>query len=431
MAHKHIVLLAGLLAFVASACSACDYAIVQSIPDKLHFSNDIAFKPVVTHESLVDMINAAKKSVHIASFYMTLTPEEPQFVDHPTAVPGRMILEALESAGKRGVELRIVLNFADKDMNNKINIDRLTAVGAQISYINVKKLIGSGILHSKFIVVDDASLYLGSANFDWRSYAHVKEIGIQFKDCPVVAQDLDKIFLSYEYLAHQDKLPERLPEEYKTDINMMKPLSMQLGSFDANLYITGSPPAFNGPANQLNRTDDIDALLTTINKARKQVNISVMNYNARTFWPKRYWPLIEDALKRAAVERRVRVRLLFSDWDHTNDEALMWYRSLNAIQSKALNGGGIHLKLFKVPKFDDFEKSIPYARVKHDKYMVTDNSLFIGTSNWAPEYFTHTCGSSFVITPRDKQSSVAGSVIEDMQNLFERDFTSEFAHELN
>ena len=28
-------------------------------------------------------------------------------------------------------------------------------------------------------------------------------------------------------------------------------------------------------------------------------------------------PVIEDAIRRAALERRVRVRLLFSDWDHT------------------------------------------------------------------------------------------------------------------
>ena len=37
----------------------------------------------------------------------------------------------------------------------------------------MKRLLGSGILHTKFIIADNRSFYLGSANMDWRSLTQV------------------------------------------------------------------------------------------------------------------------------------------------------------------------------------------------------------------------------------------------------------------
>ncbi len=37
---------------------------------------------------------------------------------------------------------------------------------------------------------------------------------------------------------------------------------------------------------------------------------------------------------------------------------------------------------------------IPYTRVNHSKYMITDNEAYITTSNWTPDYFLHTGGVS-------------------------------------
>lgn len=45
-------------------------------------------------------------------------------------------------------------------MNEDLEI--LQKVGAKIKFLDFNKLIGSGILHTKFIVVDDTSFYLGS-----------------------------------------------------------------------------------------------------------------------------------------------------------------------------------------------------------------------------------------------------------------------------
>jgi phospholipase D3/4 len=52
-------------------------------------------------------------------------------------------------------------------------------------------------------------------------------------------------------------------------------------------------------------------------------------------------------------------------------------------------------KLFKVPAFTPEQKKIPFARVNHNKYMVTEKSGYIGTSNWEADYFINTGGIGF------------------------------------
>ena len=38
-------------------------------------------------------------------------------------------------------------------------------------------------------------------------------------------------------------------------------------------------------------------------------------------------------------------------------------------------------KLFEVPAYTEAQKRIPYARVNHNKYMVTDNAAYIGETS--------------------------------------------------
>ena len=47
---------------------------------------------------------------------------------------------------------------------------------------------------------------------------------------------------------------------------------------------------------------------------------------------------------------------------------------------------------FIVPTNRDFDK-IPFSRVNHNKYMVTDIAAYIGTSNWSGDYFVNTGGT--------------------------------------
>lgn len=45
----------------------------------------------------------------------------------------------------------------------------------------------------------------------------------------------------------------------------------------------------------------------------------------------RYWPKIDDALRSAAIDRHVQVRLLISNWNHTRQAARYFLQSLTDI----------------------------------------------------------------------------------------------------
>ncbi|PIO71642.1 phospholipase D domain protein [Teladorsagia circumcincta] len=81
-------------------------------------------------------------------------------------------------------------------------------------------------------------------------------------------------------------------------------------------------------------------------------------------------------------------------------------------------------KLFTVPSSEEQQK-IPFARVNHNKYMVTDRAAYVGTSNWAGDYFISTAGVGVAMT------SVGGKgVVQQLQAVFDRDWNSPYAADL-
>ena len=47
--------------------------------------------------------------------------------------------------------------------------------------------------------------YVGSNNFDWRSFTQVKEMGALVTDCPVLGKDMNKLFDIYWAVGGQNK----------------------------------------------------------------------------------------------------------------------------------------------------------------------------------------------------------------------------------
>ena len=171
----------------------------------------------------------------------------------------------------------------------------LQRAGANIKFLNFDQLIGAGILHTKFIIVDDSRFYLGSANMDWRSLTQVKEVGILLNStCPVLGNDLRKIFSVYWYLSDQNAIPARLPTEFDTKINLQNPLTIKLNNVNSKVFLTSSPYKMNTPG----RTNDIDAILHIIKSAKRFIKFSVMDYSPTFLYANdKYWPVIDNALR--------------------------------------------------------------------------------------------------------------------------------------
>ena len=158
---------------------------------------------------------------------------------YETARYGRHVYEALIRAGKRGVKIRIAQDGASNLSDNEESAYLMREGLAEVREINVTRLIGSGIIHTKFILSDISTLYIGSANMDWKSLSEVKELGVVVKECPCVASDLYKIFAAYWKLGeNESSIPEKWPISYRPAFNFSSMAKMELDGEPAEFFIS-------------------------------------------------------------------------------------------------------------------------------------------------------------------------------------------------
>ncbi|KAJ8930749.1 hypothetical protein NQ314_016421 [Rhamnusium bicolor] len=379
-------------------------SLIESIPEGLIYSNNSIIYPS-TFETWLDLINSAHESIDIASLYWTLRQSE--VYPDPSSIQGETIFQALLRAGlDRGIKIRIAQNSPSQ---NYPNIDTELLVkrkAAEVRSLNFAKLLGGGVLHTKLWIIDRKHIYVGSANMDWRSLTQI-----------------------YWALGEDSaKIPSNWPATLSTKFNLNTPMDLIYDNETFQTYFSSSPPPFN----PVGRTNDIDALTNVINHAEKFVYISVMDYFPLMIYTAKtkFWPVIDDALKTAAIEHKVKVKLLISWWNHSRPSEDYFLRSIASV-NKAYSGVSIEVRRFIVPGNKEQQK-IPFARVNHNKYMVTDNTAYIGTSNWSGDYFTDTAGVSFVLhDPVFDRNSSHTTIRSQLQGVFERDWNSVYSHPLN
>ncbi|KXJ05005.1 Phospholipase D3, partial [Exaiptasia diaphana] len=230
-----------------------------------------------------------------------------------------------------------------------------------------------------------------------------------------------KIFEAYWVLATlESHIPKSWPSFFHTGINVDTPANITInGSRSTGIFLSSSPKQLCPPG----RTVDIDAILNIIGKAEKFVYIEVMDYFPTTLYLKHntYWPVIDDALRKAAFDRGVVVRLLAGLWNHTRPDLKRFLKSLSAINGSKYGDVIVETKFFQVPSYSKAQKEIPFARVNHDKFMVTDKTAYVGTSNWAADYFIGTGGIGYVINDQSNDF-----IRRQLQSVFERDWNSKY-----
>lgn len=398
-----------------SCSDSCNIVLVESIPEGLEFNSS------TTHPSIfqawMNLMTEARSSVDIASFYWTLTNKDTG-THEPTAYQGETVLKKLaELSGK--VSVRIAVN-TPQESQPQDNLRLLNDSGAHIRTVNMRKLT-SGVLHTKFWVVDKKHFYIGSANMDWRSLTQVKELGAVVYNCSCLATDLGKIFEAYWFLGESQTIPSPWPNSFSTLYNKDTPLQLQLNDTMSSVYLSSSPQSFCAAG----RTPDLQSILSVMEDAQSFIYIAVMNYlpTMEFSHPKRYWADIDTQLRRAAYERRVQVRLLISCWASTQPVMFPFLKSLASINDPK-SKLDVQVRLFVVPATPE-QREIPFARVNHNKYMVTDKIAYIGTSNWSGDYFVSTAGSALVVNQTASESPEA-TVQSQLKEVFERDWSSAY-----
>jgi len=189
------------------------------------------------------------------------------------------------------------------------------------------------------------------------------------------------------------------------------------------------------PGDRVKRAWDQDALVDTILGASRNgtVSLSVMDFlPASQFKPPEdvmWWPALSNALATAANTKGVRVRMLISLWNQTSERMLPYLQGLQT-QAGACQAmpsdpaeydpcpGSLDIRYFAVSGWNE-SQYMPYSRVNHAKYIVTDNRVNIGTSNMVWGYFYSTAGMSF--------NSGDPGLVKGAQDIFDRDWNSEYS----
>ncbi|KAG8448764.1 hypothetical protein GDO86_015720 [Hymenochirus boettgeri] len=401
----------------------CSFVLVESIPEGLVYDANSTINPSI-FQSWLNLLTNAKSSVDIASFYWTMTNNDTK-THVSSAGQGELILQELLKLKQRGVSLRVAVNPPNSPQQQS-DISALKSSGADVRVVNMPILTG-GVLHTKFWVIDDKHFYIGSANMDWRSLTQVKELGATIYNCSCLAQDLDKIFESYWTVGLPNAtIPSPWPVNFSTPYNKDTPMQIKLNGTESQVYLSSSPPPLSGEG----RTDDLQSIVSIIDTAKKFVYISVMDYSPTEEFshPRRYWPDIDNHLRKAVFERHVNVRLLISCWKNSRPSMFTFLRSLAALYNNKSHYD-IEVKIFVVPASAE-QKKIPYARVNHNKYMVTEAVAYIGTSNWSGDYFLNTAGTALVVN-QTKSAGTSETIQMKLQAVFERDWYSNYSRTIS
>ncbi|KAL9871329.1 5'-3' exonuclease PLD3-like [Glossina fuscipes] len=399
----------------------CSLQLVESIPDGLNYSENSP-KFLSTYNAWKILINFTEESLNIGSFYWTMLGSD--VVDHPSAILGENIYEAIKAKGaNRDITIRIAQSEPTAISNNS-DTEILQQIGAaEVRSVNFTRLLDGGVLHTKLWVVDNKHFYLGSANMDWRSLTQVKELGVLGINCKTLSEDFMKIFNEYWYLGNQTaNIPKKWPKEYSTNFNFANPIIVNSSGNNLHAVVSSSPP----PLTSAGRVDDLECILKTINDAKSFVYVAVMDYYPLIMYTEnmRYWPFIDDALRKVAIENKVKIKLLISWWRYSSKSENYFLKSLTDL-TKSLKGVDIQVRRFIVPINQD-QLKIPHSRVNHNKYMVTDNAAYIGTSNWSGDYFTDTAGIGLYLQAVNNSTSAAG-IREQLLSVFSRDWYSPYA----
>lgn len=403
--------------------SDCRLTLVESIPEGVYFPSGSPHLPSVS-DAWTNLLKRANSSAHIAAFYFTLRDSDLGLTE-PSSVQGKEVFNQLKQLEPKGVKLRIAVNAPQPYI---ADTDELVATGAEVRGIDLQSVTG-GILHTKLWVVDKKHMYVGSANMDWRSLTQVKEVGVSVEDCSCLAQDASRIFDLYWDIGAQknESLPPFWPGRFSALSSSKYPLAVKFNGVPARVYLSSSPPALSS----YGRSDDLSSILSVIADAEKFIYVSVMDYLPLSQFtePIRFWPTIDSALREAACVRGIEVKLLVSCWSHSPGAMFVFLQSLSVLNKPPLSCN-IHTKVFEVPSTRE-QQRIPFARVNHAKYMVTDRVVYIGTSNWSENYFTQTAGVGLVVNQTGSAVSHGQQTIQSqLQNIFQRDWHSQYAQTL-
>ena len=388
--RKFLLPMAALLALSNGAqaeFSIPGFELVYTTPVETSLTNPDLRDPLTVWS---DMFDAARQEIVLGQFYVAGKAGE---------ATDRLI-ERLDAAGRRGVKIRFLMEEKGRFASDMPTIERLQKIpNLEFRFIEFGKLGGNGIIHAKYFVVDGNSAYVGSQNFDWRSFSQIHETGLRISDAGM-AHQLQAIFeqdwQAQALIAAGEPVPVLNQKTVAPDQSQ-------------SAYLVASPNAYN-PAGV---GDSETTLVNLLAAAKSEVRVQLLDYAPLSYGPNRsrpYYAVIDNAI-RAAAARGVKIKLMVSNWN-TEQPAIRYLQSLALIP-------GVDIKVVTLPKAAS--GFIPFARVIHTKAMSIDGQVaWIGTSNWSGGYLDNSRNLEVVLQNAAMAQRIA--------RLHEQTWNSPYAH---
>lgn len=415
--------------------------------------------------ALLRLVGSARDRIDLTAMYWNLRPQPgDEGVEALSAADlaalgvaaGRSLYEAIQDAAARGVRIRILQSpgFAAGPSEG----DALAAACPDDVSVRTARLdawYGTGIMHQKLWLVDGRGLYLGSANMDWCSLTHVKELGVVVEDDAALAADAGRHFETWWRFAGLEPQPVaaydpavaveravpcwspllppagRCPSPLDDDplsalYNVDHPLPVRWNGTAGRALIAGSPPEICPPG----RNSEVAALLHLIEAAREQVALCAMHIlpaGRHTGETPVWWPALQDALLRA-VCRGVDVRLLAGRWPYNPPRMFPHLRALEETAAACTAdperpGGRLRVRALVLPGWN--QTTAPgqlypdHSRVNHPKFALSETALQVSTSNATWSDYHQNAGASLYTDHAD--------LVRQAWAIFERDWRSPYA----
>ncbi|MDR7050548.1 phosphatidylserine/phosphatidylglycerophosphate/cardiolipin synthase-like enzyme [Duganella sp. 3397] len=381
--------------FAVSATAHAEFSIpgfelVQTSPAETVLRNPDLRDPVTVWS---EMFDSAQKEIVIGQFYAVTKP----------GTAFEKVVERLAAAGARGVKIRFLIDQKGVGLSEASTLERLKAIpNLELRVMDFSKLTGSGIIHAKYLVVDGKQAFIGSQNFDWRSFEHIHETGLRITDAKMVGEVLavfNQDWRAQALLAKGGKVPEVNKKVVAAD-------------YRQDAYLLASPNKYNTRG----VGDSESGLPALLANAKTEVRVQLLDYAPISYGPngtRPYYAVIDNAV-RAAANRGVKVKLMVSNWN-LEMPAQAYLKSLAVLPN-------VEIRVVTLPMSSS--GFIPFARVIHSKTMVIDNQVaWVGTSNWSGGYMD--ASRNFEVVMRNEKMA------ERLAATQEQIWTSPYAQPLN
>ncbi|XP_063740387.1 inactive phospholipase D5 isoform X2 [Eleginops maclovinus] len=397
----------------------CRIVLVENIPDDLSLPLD-GGPHLPLSVGFHTLLDQAKHSVEVVSPVWALNPWDLETTPS-NGKQGQLLFQRLLSLKSHGVKLKIA-----SSLTNSAELKTLAAHNAEVHFVNMTAFT-RGRLHSSFWIVDRKHIYIGSADMDWRSLSKRKELGVVVYNCSCLALDLHRVFSFYWQLHERDYIPSIWSKRVTAIYGRHDALELQLNATEAAAYVSTSPELFCAK----DRTRDVDAIHQVIQNAKTFIFISVTDYLplvSRSFRGTsitRYWSSIDEVIREAVVLRGVRVRLLISFWKKTHPLTFNFVSSLKSLCMQ-LQNCSLEVRFFSNKEQED---DIQHG-LNHNKYMVTDNAVYIGNHDWVGSDLAINTGVGLVVKMKNSLEDRGATILEQLKAAFERDWKSRYAKNL-